>query len=204
MKHEDKKKIHEEEINSENDNLESVLENAKKEQEDKSNGDEISELKKKMKELESKNKELSEIAAKAQLNYISLKTDFDMFHRQTKEANKNIEVDSLISMVKKFLPFVEDLRKSLENVWEWHSDDPLTKWVQMIYDKFMKTLESLNIKPIQSIWLEPDSIFHEPVNVVPSWEENKWKIVQEYERWFYREKDWERKIIVASKVVVGW
>jgi len=73
----------------------------------------------------------------------------------------------------------------------------------MIYDKFMKTLESLNIKPIESIWMEPDSIFHEPVNVVPSWEENKWKIVQEYERWFYYEKDWEKKIIVASKVVVG-
>ena len=205
MKHEDNKIVKNEKLktNNEGDNLESILENVKKVQEDKINNDEIAELKQKVEELESKNKELSEIAKKAQLDYLNLKTDFDMFHRQTKEANKNMEVDSLISMVKKFLPFIEDLRKSLEHVWEWHSEDPLTKWVQMIYDKFMKTLESLNIKPIQSIWLEPDSFFHEPVNVVPSWEENKWKIVQEYERWFYYEKDGEKKIITVSKVVVG-
>lgn len=207
MKHEDKKQkivtSDDWQVTSENDNLESILENVKKVQEDKISSDEITELKQKIEELESKNKELSEIAKKAQLDYLNLKTDFDMFHRQIKEANKNMEVDSLISMVKKFLPFIEDLRKSLEHVWEWHSEDPLTKWVQMIYDKFLKTLESLNIKPIQSIWLEPDSIFHEPVNVVPSWEENKWKIVQEYERWFYYEKDGEKKIIVVSKVVVG-
>lgn len=205
MKHEDKKIVKNEKLktNNEEDSLESILEDVKKVQEEKINEENITELEKKIEELEAKNKELAEIAGKAQLNYINLKTDFDMFHRQTKDANKNMEVDSLISMVKKFLPFIEDLRKSLEHVWEWHSDDPLTKWVQMIYDKFMKTLESLNIKPIESIWLEPDSIFHEPVNVVPAWEENRWKIIQEYERWFYREKDGERKIIVASKVVVG-
>ncbi len=205
MKHEDDKIIKNEKwkINNEKDNLESVLENVKKVQEDKNIHDDISSLKQKIDELEWKNKELFEIAKKAQLDYLNLKTDFDMFHRQTKDANKSMAVDSLISMVKRFLPFIEDLRKSLDHVWEWHSEDPLTKWVQMIYNKFIKTLESLNIKPIESIWLEPDSLFHEPVNVVDSGEENKWKIVQEYERWFYYEKDGEKKIIVASKVVVG-
>jgi molecular chaperone GrpE (heat shock protein) len=118
MKHEDKKIVKNEKLktNNQEDSLQSILEDVKKVQEEKINEENISELEKKIEELEAKNKELSEIAKKAQLDYLNLKADFDMFHRQTKEANKNMEVDSLISMVKKFLPFIEDLRKSLEHV----------------------------------------------------------------------------------------
>jgi molecular chaperone GrpE (heat shock protein) len=53
--------------------------------------------------------------------------DFDRFIRQTDEKNKNINLDSLIEVVKKFLPFLEDLRKSLENITQEHLQDPLTK-----------------------------------------------------------------------------
>jgi len=53
--------------------------------------------------------------------------DFDRFIRQTDEKNQTISVDLLIDVVKKFIPFLEDLRKSLENITDEHMQDPLTK-----------------------------------------------------------------------------
>jgi len=64
---------------------------------------------------------------RAQYDYINLKMDFDRFIRQTDEKNQTISVDLLIDVVKKFIPFLEDLRKSLENITDEHMQDPLTK-----------------------------------------------------------------------------
>jgi molecular chaperone GrpE len=132
-----------------------------------------------------------------------LKLDFDRFQRQIQENSKNLWIDLLLSVVKKFLPFLEDLRKSLENITPEHQEDPLSKWVKIVYEKFLKTLQSMNIYPIESIWLVPDSFFHEPVSMQST--ENKklkWKIVQEFERGFYYQKDWEKKVITHSKVII--
>lgn len=160
-------------------------------------------LEDKIAQLEKEKKEFEEIAKRSQYEYINLKMDFDRYQRQTQESNKNIEIDSLISVVKKFLPFLEDLRKSLENITDEHQEDPLTKWVQMIYNKFLKTLENLHIKSIDSLWLVPDSFLHEPVSVEPVEDETmKGKIIKEFERWFVYENNWEKKVIRASKVIV--
>lgn len=190
MKKEDKK---------EKDELEQKLEEAQQQQDDKR----YQELEAKIEQLEKEKKELEEIAKRSQYEYINLKTDFDRYQRQTHESSKNMEVDSLLSVVKKFLPFLEDLRKSLENITDEHKEDPLTKGVQMIYDKFLKTLEHLHIKSIASLWLVPDSFMHEPVSVEPVEDEKlKWKIIKEFERGFFYDKDGEKKVIKASKVIV--
>jgi molecular chaperone GrpE (heat shock protein) len=102
------------------------------------------------------------------------------------------------------LPFVEELRKVIENIPEEKKEDPTFKWVQMVSDKILKTLENMWIKPIESVWLDVDSLLHEPINVVPVEDKNmKWKIVQEYERGFVYEKNWIKKVITSSKVIIG-
>ena len=42
----------------------------------------------------------------------------------------------------------------------------------MMYDNFIKSLEKLHIKPIESIGLEPDAQFHEPVSMQPVEDKN--------------------------------
>ncbi len=166
--------------------------------------DDVKSLESQISQLEKEKLELTEMAKRAQYDYINLKMDFDRFIRQTDEKSKTINLDSLISVVKKFLPFLEDLRKSLENITSEHTQDPLTKWVQIVYDNFIKTLESMNIYPIQSIWETPDGLYHEPISMLPSEDPDmKWKIIQEFERWFYYKKDWEVKVITTSKVVIA-
>jgi molecular chaperone GrpE len=163
----------------------------------------IGELKNRITQLEQEKKELEEIAKRSQYDYINLKTDFDRYQRQIQESNHATDVNSLLSVVKKFLPFIEDLRKSLENITDEHKNDPLTKWVHMVYNKFLKTLEHLHIKPIASIGLVPDSFLHEPVSVELVEDETmKGKIIREFERGFVYDKGGEKKVIISSKVIV--
>ena len=107
----------------EQDDLQEKLEAAQHQQDDKK----YQELETKVAQLEKEKKELEEIAKRSQYEYLNLKMDFDRYQRQTKEASQSMELDSLLSVVKKFLPFIEDLRKSLENITDEHMNDPLTK-----------------------------------------------------------------------------
>ncbi len=189
---------------TEDDELQAKLDEAHHKQSAKHEDAQILKLEQKIAQLEAENKEVEEIAKRSQFDYINLKTDFDRYQRQTQEAQKSAHADSLIAVVKKFLPFLEDLRKSLDNITEDHQGDPLTKGVHMIYEKFLKTLEHMHIKAIPSLGLEPDSFLHEPVSVQPVEEAKmKGKIIQEFERWFVYEHDGEKKVIIPAKVIVG-
>ena len=105
------------------DDLEDKLKEAQHQQDDKK----YQELQDTIIQLEKEKKELEEIAKRSQYEYINLKMDFDRYQRQIKESSHAMELDSLLSVVKKFLPFIEDLRKSLENITEEHKEDSLTK-----------------------------------------------------------------------------
>ncbi len=182
--------------------LEEMLEEAELEQDNKQ--EEISTDQKRIQELELQLQEQKEITQKAQYNYINLKMDFDRVQKQIQEKEANLWVESLINSVKKFLPFVEDLRKSLDNITEDHAEDPLTKWVSLVYNNFLKTLESMKIFQIEAVWLVPDTNLHEAVSVQPIEDKKlKWKIISEFERWFIYKKDDIQKVITTSKVIVG-
>ena len=105
------------------DELEEKLTAAQQQQDDKK----YQELEQRIIQLEQEKKEIEEIAKRSQYEYVNLKMDFDRYQRQTKESVHTMELESLLSVVKKFLPFLEDLRKSLENITDEHKEDPLTK-----------------------------------------------------------------------------
>jgi molecular chaperone GrpE (heat shock protein) len=61
----------------------------------------------------------------------------------------------------------------------------------------------MSIKPIISIGFVPDTLLHEPVGVEPTDDKKmKGKIIKEFERGFFYEKDGNKKVIITSKVVV--
>lgn len=161
-------------------------------------------LVKKVQALENEIQEKNEIAKNSQIAYLHLKSDFDILQRQTQQKLENAEHDALIKVVKKFLPFIEDLRKSLFNINEEQRESPMGKGLEMMYTKILQSLHSLHIEPIESIGLTPDAEVHEPVSLQPT--ENpklKGKIIQEFEQGFIY-KDKERKIILQpAKVIVG-
>ena len=154
--------------------------------------------------LQQKLIETEEIMKKAQYDYVSLKMDFDGYVRRAEENAEAQKQETLFNVVKKFLPFVESLRKSIDTIPEDKHDDPMSKGVILTYNKFLQTLEGMGIKAIESIGLEPDSEMHEPVSMQPTKDENmKGKIIQEFERGFYYEKGDTKKVITTSKVIIG-
>ena len=158
----------------------------------------------KIKELENKLADAEQITKKAQSDYIHMKFDFDSYMRRTDEQSKTLKIDTLIDVAKKFTPFIDSLRKSLENIPAEHTEDPLVQGVQMVYNKFISTLDMMGIKAIESIWQEPNIELHEAVSAIPVTDETqKGKIIQEFEKGFVYDKGDVRKVVNTAKVVVG-
>ena len=197
MKKEDKQ-VHEDQ------DLAQQLQDAQDMQSKKHDDAQLLVLELKIQQLEKEKKEVEEIAKRSQYDYINLKMDFDRYQRQMKESQASSQTDALIAVVKKFIPFVEDLRKSLATISDDHRQDPLTKGVQMVYDKFLATLKHFHISAIESLGMEPDSLLHEPVSVQDVDDKKlKGKVIQEFERGFVYHHGDDMRVITPSKVIIG-
>ena len=182
--------------------LEKMLENVKSQ---KDNEDMIEQLQAEIKKLQSQLAEKDEIVKNAQLAYLRAKNDMEMIQRQSAMKAESMHQDLLIKIVKKLLPFVEDLRKSLDNLSEEDKNSDMWKWVHMVYDRFIKALEEFGVYPIPSLHESPDTLMHEPIWIQPTDDKKlKWKIIQVFEQGFYYQKEnWDRVTIFPSKVVIG-
>lgn len=196
-------KTHEPQPSQDND-LDDMLQQAQDSQTQKGQDTVIEELQNRIKDLESKLADAEQITKKAQSDYIHIKFDFDSYMRRTEEQSKTAKVDTLVDVVKKFTPFIDGLRQSLANIPDEHKDDVLVQWVQMVYNKFISSLEMMGIKKIESIWQTPDIELHEAVSALPVTDKTqKGKIIQEFEQGFIYDK-WDiRKIVNPAKVVIG-
>ncbi len=182
--------------------LEDMLEDVKS---DKDNEEMIEQLQAEIKKLQAQLAEKDEIVKNAQLAYLRAKNDMEMIQRQSAMKAESMHQDLLIKIVKKLLPFVEDLRKSLENLSDEDKKSNMWKWVQMVYDRFIKALEEFGVFPIPSLHETPDTLMHEPIWIQPTDDKKlKWKIIQVFEQGFYYKKEnWDKVTIFPSKVVIG-
>jgi len=102
--------------------LEEMLENVKS---DKDNEEMVEQLQAEIKKLQTQLAEKDEIVRNAQLAYLRAKNDMEMIQRQSAMKAESMHQDLLVKIVKKLLPFVEDLRKSLETLSEEDKNSPM-------------------------------------------------------------------------------
>ncbi len=160
-------------------------------------------LKDTIKKLENEKKELEEMAKRAQIDYLNLKSDFDILSKQVAQKEKNMKSELTITIIKKIIPIISEMKKSLWNISDDMKKNPIIQWLELMYNKFLNILSWLNVFPIVSIWEIPDSNFHEPVSMENIDDKNlKWKIIKEFESGFFYEEDWQKKTITTSKVVI--
>lgn len=167
-------------------------------------------LQKKITELESQNNALilelentKEIAAKSQSQYISLKYDFDSYISRIEKEKATLQESIFIKSLKNILPFVEELRKSLESVSPELQENSSIKWLNIMYEKFIKKLGEMWVFLFDSIGEEPNHDFHEPLGFEQTDDDKKWKIVREYEKWFIYKK-WDTQIVLKPAKVIVW
>jgi len=181
--------------------LEQMLEDVKSE---KDNEDMIAQLQAEIKKLQTQLAEKDEIVKNAQLAYLRAKNDMEMIQRQSAMKAESMHQDLLVKIVKKLLPFVEDLRKSIETLSDEDKNSAMWKWVQMVHDRFIKALADFSVFPIPSLHEAPDTLLHEPIWIQPTDDKKlKWKIIQVFEQGFYYQKEnWDKVTIFPSKVVI--
>lgn len=144
--------------------------------------------------LEKANKEIAELKDK----YLRTLAEFDNYKKRTLKEKAELILNGGEKTVKAVLPVLDDFERALKD----KSDDPkaIKDGVTMIFNKFVKTLESLGVKKIDTTDKDFDTDFHEAVAMVPGMGDDKKGKVLDCVLTGYKLND---KVIRHAKVAVG-
>lgn len=144
--------------------------------------------------LEKANKEIAELKDK----YLRTLAEFDNYKKRTLKEKAELILNGGEKTVKAVLPVLDDFERALKD----KSDDPkaIKDGVTMIFNKFVKTLESLGVKKIDTTDKDFDTDFHEAVAMVPGMGDDKKGKVIDCMQTGYTLND---KVIRHAKVAVG-
>lgn len=144
--------------------------------------------------LEKANKEIAELKDK----YLRTLAEFDNYKKRTLKEKAELILNGGEKTVKAVLPVLDDFERALKD----KSDDPkaIKDGVTMIFNKFVKTLESLGVKKIDTTDKDFDTDFHEAVAMVPGMGDDKKGKVIDCVQTGYTLND---KVIRHAKVAVG-
>ena len=144
--------------------------------------------------LEKANKEIAELKDK----YLRTLAEFDNYKKRTLKEKAELILNGSEKTVKAVLPVLDDFERALKD----KSDDPkaIKDGVNMIFNKFVKTLESLGVKKIDTADKDFDTDFHEAVAMVPGMGDDKKGKVIDCVQTGYTLND---KVIRHAKVAVG-
>lgn len=144
--------------------------------------------------LEKANKEIAELKDK----YLRTLAEFDNYKKRTLKEKAELILNGGEKTVKAVLPVLDDFERALKD----KSDDPkaIKDGVTMIFNKFVKALESLGVKKIDTTDKDFDTDFHEAVAMVPGMGDDKKGKVIDCVQTGYTLND---KVIRHAKVAVG-
>ena len=144
--------------------------------------------------LEKANKEIAELKDK----YLRTLAEFDNYKKRTLKEKAELILNGGEKTVKAVLPVLDDFERALKD----KSDDPkaIKDGVTMIFNKFVKTLESLGVKKIDTTDKDFDTDFHEAVAMVPGMGDDKKGKVIDCVQTGYTLND---KVIRHANVAVG-
>ena len=168
---------------AEEDSLEKVTDNQDEETEDQS-------------PLEKAQKEIEEL--KTQLLYKV--AEFDNYRKRTLKERAELILNGGEKFITAILPILDDMERAIENGKK--TDDPavLREGIELIHQKFMKTLEGQGVSMIETENADFDTDVHEAVAMVPGMgDDKKGKVIDCLQKG-YKLND---KVIRHAKVAVG-
>ncbi len=184
------------------DNKKNKKENNIKKENKSSNKKLLEEIEKEKKQLEEDLKKMKEILANTQAQYIDLKKDFDMYIERVKRDEEKLKDDLFVNIVKWMVPFLEQLRISVENIPQDLKNNKWVEGVKMVYDNIVKYLNSQWIFIEDSVGCDIDFEKHEPIGYEEVEDEKKHKVLKEHSKVYLYKKDWKEIIICPAKVIV--
>ena len=198
MKEEEKNHLEEEDVenlkNSENSENSESTENS--ENSESTENYESSENSEEKDPLEAAQEEIEQL--KTQILYKT--AEFDNYRKRTLKEKAELILNGGEKAVSAILPVIDDMERAMENGEK--TDDPavLREGMELIYHKFMKALEGLGVKKIETENADFDTDLHEAVAMVPGMgDDKKGKVIDCLQTGYQLNE----KVIRHAKVAVG-
>lgn len=132
--------------------------------------------------------------------YLFLMSDFENFRRRTIKEKADLIKNGAESAMRDLLPVVDDLERAIDAISKGGDIDSLKEGVNLIYNKFVKYLESQHVTAIESTGKDFDTDYHEAVTMFPAPDPSmKGKVIDTTIKG-YMIND---KVLRHAKVVVG-
>ena len=124
--------------------------------------------------------------------------EFENYRKRTLKEKAELILNGGEKTVAAILPVLDDFERAIAD----KSEDPkaIKEGVQMIFNKFVKTLEGLGVKKIETNDKDFDVDFHEAIAMVPGMGEDKKGKIIDCVQTGYTMND---KVIRHAKVAVG-
>lgn len=124
--------------------------------------------------------------------------EFENYRKRTLKEKAELILNGGEKTVTAILPILDDFERAIAD----KSDDPkaIKEGVQMIFNKFVKTLEGLGVKKIETNDKDFDVDFHEAIAMVPGMGDDKKGKIIDCVQTGYTMND---KVIRHAKVAVG-
>ena len=145
-------------------------------------------------QLEAAKKEVEQYKDK----YLRAVAEFDNYRKRTLKEKAELLLNGSEKAVCAFLPILDDFERAIADKTE--DVNAIKEGVQIIFNKFNKTLESLGVKKIETEGKNFDVDFHEAVAMVPGMGDDKKGKVIDCVQTGYQLND---KVIRHAKVAVG-
>lgn len=130
--------------------------------------------------------------------YLRAVAEFDNYRKRTLKEKAELLLNGSEKAVCAFLPILDDFERAIADKTE--DVNAIKEGVQIIFNKFNKTLESLGVKKIETEGKDFDVDFHEAVAMVPGMGDDKKGKVIDCVQTGYQLND---KVIRHAKVAVG-
>lgn len=132
--------------------------------------------------------------------YMFLMSDFETFRRRTVKEKAELIKNGTESAMRDLLPVVDDMERALDAINKGGDLESLKEGVNLIYNKFVKYLESQHVTAIDSTGKDFDTDLHEAVTMFPAPDPSmKGKVIDTTIKG-YKIND---KVLRHAKVVVG-
>ena len=145
-------------------------------------------------QLEAAKKEVEQYKDK----YLRAVAEFDNYRKRKLKEKAELLLNGSEKAVCAFLPILDDFERAIADKTE--DVNAIKEGVQIIFNKFNKTLESLGVRKIETEGKDFDVDFHEAVAMVPGMGDDKKGKVIDCVQTGYQLND---KVIRHAKVAVG-
>jgi len=132
--------------------------------------------------------------------YVRLYAEFENYRQRTSKEKLSLISTASENLMVELLPVIDDFERSLKAI-ETSSDvQSLKEGVDLVYQKFVKTLSQKGLKPMESIGKPFDAELQEAITQFPApTPEQKGQVIDEVEKGYTLNE----KTIRFAKVIIG-